>query len=427
MPVALAEFQQSFIDRFLSPTSARWHALCASPGTGKTTTALEIAERVYKSDANSMILFLAPSVLASHAADILQTRVSATDGFYFSRQRIREVAHGGAASNWPTRIVTIDDNVAKQPEVFEKLRSVKWDLVIVDEAHRNLDFIERLLPELSDARVLLLTASASLPAGQLSSSFNVTQWRADELRVRISASETPIYYERSGEEKTVLERVASLAAELKENDEARLFLRIVRQAASSSFNALEQLLTRQLGVLRDVSAADSRLAGMPEDVVTRDLDLPVAVWKDSGAATKALLSTLDAIGKTSTDEKLAALFRLIEDLAKSRRRYGIWIVTSFRATAWYLNSSLSERGWRVNVLTADMPYSRALELSNILNQEQSILIATLASTKGVELPAVTHVVLYDEPRSPTAQHFIRARVPASSLLEVFAFREKQSI
>jgi superfamily II DNA/RNA helicase len=79
------------------------------------------------------------------------------------------------------------------------------------------------------------------------------------------------------------------------------------------------------------------------------------------------------------------------------------------------------------VLTADMPYSRALELSNILNQEQSILIATLASTKGLELPAITHVVLYDEPRSPTAQHFIRARVPASSFLGIFAFREKQSV
>jgi hypothetical protein len=72
--------------------------------------------------------------------------------------------------------------------------------------------------------------------------------------------------------------VASLAAELKENDKARLFLRIIRQAASSSFNALEQLLTHQLGVLRDISA-DSRLAGMLEDVVTHDLDSPVAAWK----------------------------------------------------------------------------------------------------------------------------------------------------
>jgi superfamily II DNA or RNA helicase len=311
--------------------------------------------------------------------------------------------------------------------VLEKLRSVKWDLVIIDEAHRNLAFIERLLPELSDARVLLLTASDLLPAGQLSSRFDLTQWRTDELRVRTSSSETPIYYERSAEEKTVLECVASLAAELKENDEARLFLRIVGQAASSSVNALEQLLTRQLGVLRDVSAADSRLAGMPEDVVTRDLDLPVAAWKDRGAATKALLSTLDAIGKTSTDEKLATLCRLIEDLVRPRRRYGIWIVTSFRATAWYLNSSLLERGWRVNVLTADMPYSRAVELTNILHQDQSILIATLASTKGLELPAVTHVVLYDEPRSPIAQHFITARVPATALLEVFAFHERQSV
>jgi hypothetical protein len=58
-------------------------------------------------------------------------------------------------------------------------------------------------------------------------------------------------------------------------------------------------------------------------------------------------------------------------------------------------------------------------------QETSPLIATLASTKGLQFPGITHVVLYDEPRSKNVLHLIRSRVAAGLPLEVFVLRESQ--
>jgi RecA/RadA recombinase len=423
MDMAFVEYQQSFISEFLSPSSVPWQVLSAPPGMGKTTVALEIVERVQKAEPNSQILFLGDATLATQAAEILQGRLASSESFYFSRQRLRELAPAAFDLEWPTRIVTMGDNVAKQADVFEKLKSSHWDLVVIDEAHRITDFIEALLPSLTHTRVLLLSGVELPPADPMLATFKTTHWRADRIS-NLGSTERTIYFQRSDAEHNVRERLAALRVELNETGRARTFWQILQQAASSSFNALEQLLTQQLSFVSDSIGIDSRASGMPEDVVTRDVDVVVDLWEDPARAAEALLSVLDAIARASRDEKLSAMLRVVEGISR-RDRYGIWIVTSFRATAWYIGSSLSERGLRAAVLTADMPYSRIVEASTVSSQQQSIMVGTMASTKGLQFPGITDIILYDEPRSKTVVNLIRARVPEGLPVELSVMREGQ--
>jgi ERCC4-related helicase len=423
MEIAFVRYQQSFIQEFLSPRSARWQALCATPGMGKTTAALEIVQRIYQSNSDSVILFVAPASLAMQAAEILQNRLLAQEPFYFSKQRILELAQSIANFRWPARIVIMGDNLAKQPEVLEILKSSKWDLVVVDEAHRTTSFVEQLLPTLTRARVLLLTGSESVIAASMPSTFKITRWDPSQISKVNDFRAIPVQFHRSIPEKSVVERVGALAGELNEGEEGRVFWRVVRQATKSSFNALEQILTRQVALLRNATN-DSRITGMPEDVATRESDLTVHPWRDRERAAEKLLQILDAISQATADEKLSSLLSLLGTITKGRERYGIWIVTSFRATAWYLASSLSELRSGVSVLTADMPYSRALEVTSSIGENQSIIIATIASTKGLQFPNITHIVLYDEPRSKSLLQLVQTRVPAGLPVEVFVFREE---
>jgi hypothetical protein len=371
MNTRLTHHQQSFIDSFLSPTAVGRQVLCAAPGMGKTTTALELIEQFYQSNSTSKILFLGPTPACSQAADILQNRVSSSDSFYFSRQRIRELAITSAAIEWPTRIVIVPYTIANQPDVLASLRSTDWGLIVVDEADKSVRLVESLTAPTTRARILLLASlDARDAAVKMFDQFQVTQWAEEELNAA-DASTRLLNYHRSMAERKVMEGVERLATELKETGTARAFGQTIRQAAMSSFNALEQLLTRQLGILNDPTSA-SNLGGLPEDFATQEFDLALlSPWKDRTTAAEKLLSVLEAIAKTPADEKLAALLLLIEDIAHRRPNYRLWIVTSFRATAWYLKSSLSERGLEVNVLTADMSYSRALEASGLLDREHS--------------------------------------------------------
>lgn len=425
MQMALAEHQQAFISSFFSPTAARCQILVASPGMGKTTTALEIIAETYRLDTTSKILFIAPQVLCLQAADILQSRVLSPDSFYFSRQRIRELAATSNTADWPTRIVVVPDTVAKQADVSERLRAVGWDLIVVDEANRSPSLVQTFMPKLAHQRVLLVTSLDFHPGEEATfSQFHETRWDADQLNPTQQPNIRSIKYNRSKAEQNVMERVASLTTELNDTKEARVFRQTIQQASMSSFNALEQLLTRQLGILNDPSTASLPLGGLPEDFATREVDLTVASpWKDRVNSTEKLLALLDAIANTPVDSKLAALLVLIDGIANRRSHYGLWIVTSFRATAWYLRSSLSELAPGVNILTADMPYSRAVELSEVTSREHSILVSTLASTKGLQFPGITDVVLYDEPRTKNVLHFVRSRVPGDYPPEIFVFRE----
>jgi hypothetical protein len=303
------------------------------------------------------------------------------------------------------------------------LRSADWGLIVVDEADKSVRLVESLTAPTTRARILLLASlDARDAAVKMFDQFQVTQWAEEELNAA-DASTRLLNYHRSMAERKVMEGVERLATELKETGTARAFGQTIRQAAMSSFNALEQLLTRQLGILNDPTSA-SNLGGLPEDFATQEFDLALlSPWKDRTTAAEKLLSVLEAIAKTPADEKLAALLLLIEDIAHRRPNYRLWIVTSFRATAWYLKSSLSERGLEVNVLTADMSYSRALEASGLLDREHSILISTLASTKGLQFPGITDVVLYDQPRTNSALHLILSRVVGNRPPELSVFRE----
>jgi hypothetical protein len=420
---ALAGFQQSFVDNFLSPTASPWQILCAETGMGKLSTALEIIERVYQSDFTARILFVGSAFICRQVADILENRVSSPDPLYFSRQRIRELVETSNAPAWPTRIVAIANDVARQPDVLGRLRSIDWDFIVVDDSDRSVRSAQTLIPMLQPARVLLLTWRDYRPDEMpMFASTHTTHWGAEQLESAYKHNLRPVEFQRSDAELSIIKRVASLHAELKETEEARAFWRTVRRASMSSFNALEQSLTRQLALLNDPTAVVSRFSGMPEDFATRYAELPITnPWKDGVSAAEKLLSILEEIGKTNTDGKLAALTRLIDDITRQRPSYGLWILTSFRATAWYLNTALSERVSGVHVLTADMPYSRAVDVSDFSVRERSILVSTYASIQGLEFPGVTDVVFYDEVHARNLLTLVSSRIPVEPATELFEF------
>jgi superfamily II DNA/RNA helicase len=114
------------------------------------------------------------------------------------------------------------------------------------------------------------------------------------------------------------------------------------------------------------------------------------------------MEAMRKLNDASQDSRLNAFTRLIEDdLARHSSSLRICVAASSRAALYYLSSQLEYLGIQHHLLHSAMsPADQADSLASFLD-EGGVLLATFPVLKGIALPTVTDLVLYDLPGSRT--------------------------
>lgn len=108
--------------------------LADDPGAGKTIMAgLLIRELIMRADAQR-ILIVAPGSLVEQWQDELGNKFG-LDFTIFSRDMVEQSRSGNPFEDRDQLIARVDQ-LSRNPELCEKLEQTRWDLVVVDEAHK---------------------------------------------------------------------------------------------------------------------------------------------------------------------------------------------------------------------------------------------------------------------------------------------------
>jgi superfamily II DNA or RNA helicase len=316
----------------------------------------------------------------------------------------------------------------RRPEVLRPLEDLRWDLLVVDEAHAATPGTARLTAvhavALRSRRVVLLTAT---PHGGDDEQFRslCRIGRADEqpdpvlifcrsradlatplrrrsvlLAVRPSAAEHRMH--------RLLEAyTASLWAESRAsgNGHARLAAIVLRKRALSSAASLALSCRRRLTLLTE--SPDARVAEQPslpldvEDTVQDlepDVVLGAAGLADTAKERQWLEAIVEAADVASNDEsKIALLRRLLR-----RAKEPLIVFTEFRDTLTRLQSALGDLGRDICTLHGGMTASERTAAQAAFARGESLLLATDAAAEGLNLHSRCRAVLHFElPWSPS--------------------------
>jgi superfamily II DNA or RNA helicase len=390
-------------------------------GLGKTIQAGLVLADILARDESARALILCPAGLCAQWLEELDVRFRIV-GKVVDRTAMRRLqgsaADVGPWEQLPAAVASVD--FAKRPEVLRSMEAVRWDLLIVDEAH-----LCAVAPERAAAvnwlarrarRVALMTATphsgepgafealcriGRLPGEGPALMFRRTRAelglafgrRCRILAVASSASERRLH--------ALLERYTSLVWDAAPGGrapvDARLAMVVLRKRAASCAVSLLASLARRLRWLGN--AVDTGQSQLPlpfddgDEPETSDdepgLTLAAPGLADVEAERRMLQRLIDLAGAAvSRDSKPRALARLL-----GRVREPAIVFTEYRDTLTHLADTC--RGSRtVATIHGGMDRaSRAAAVGAFNRGEASLLLATDAAAHGLNLQSRCRLVI----------------------------------
>ncbi|HOC17317.1 MAG TPA: DEAD/DEAH box helicase [Vicinamibacterales bacterium] len=397
-------------------------------GLGKTVqAALVLAELSSRGEAGR-VLVLTPAALAAQWAEELSQRFQ-LEPTIVERSTLARLAswssdEEGPWARLPLAIASID--FVKQPEVLRGMGGVRWDLLVVDEAHACVQAPYRAaaLGWLASRarRLVLLTATphpgdeaafqALCHVGRLAGDPPIAMFRRTRaglggpptrrvrvVRVRIGEAEARMHRALLSYARRVWHRGGASSPE---PAPARLAMTVLCKRAASGPGALLVSLRRRLELLE---------APSPTAV---QLSLPLA--EEAGHEDEAPGDVLGAPGLEDQEEEQRELRHLIEMAreasahdAKSRAllrlliraRQPAVVFTEYRDTLEGLAASLAPLGAAATLHGGLDGAARRAALARFASGGARLLLATDAASLGLNLQATCRLVVnHDLPWSP---------------------------
>jgi len=329
------------------------------------------------------------------------------------RYRFREMLDPGTGSElWPRGVATVlSDDFAKQPDIRASLASVRWDLVVADEAHRFSGARAELLKGVGEVagRVVLAALPGVTPANGFSlESATVVDWRRDEL---VDDKGRPLHltprpvlaivrFAQSEAEHHLSDMIEALGQTLDSGKFLKEFASLILiRSLHSSPAALEGTLRRfaagqEQNDEMNASLADEGRGEAPELIDPHAADN----WR---VVAKQALEALEAI---QVDSKLGAFGTLIADLTHlGTLPKRICVLTNYLSTLYYLAAEIEGRDISCQLIHGSMGQDERQESLRKFMNAGGILLATSAvMSEGLNLRDVTDLVLYDLPRNRLA-------------------------
>jgi hypothetical protein len=155
-------------------------------GLGKSAALVALASRLLREQPTARALVVVPAAaLRAHWVEML--RLAGTPTLSVDRYQFRALLDSTTGEEvWPSGVVAvINRDFARQEDIRAALANVRWDLLIVDEAHQfgeNLGReLLRLVGESSERIVLATVPHLEIPDAFSETSATVVQWRRDRV------------------------------------------------------------------------------------------------------------------------------------------------------------------------------------------------------------------------------------------------------
>ncbi|HET8775521.1 MAG TPA: DEAD/DEAH box helicase, partial [Thermoanaerobaculia bacterium] len=407
-------------------------------GLGKTVEAGIIVRELAMREQLSRTLILTPAAIraqwAGELATLFHLPVTEADAAWL-RRRARELpAHVNPWS--PPGIYLASTDFIKRPEALHPLEDVRWDLLLVDEAHAATPASDRRAAVHALAcrsrRVVLLTATPHSGHDEQFASLcaiGAGDGQAPLVCFRRSRADTPLGPDDS-RSKVIAVRLtdserrmhrllehytARVWSESRRRCESRgeLIATVLRKRALSSPSSLTASIRRRVQLLSLAPAAPTqpRLPWNDEDDVEEDRApdglLGVAVFENGDEELDALGAIAEAAEAAAVQEsKLRVLVRLL-----GRAREPAIVFTEYRDTAAHLQQALLRAGQRVAVLHGGLPRTERQAALSTFAAGGCVLVATDAASEGLNLQQPSRLVVhYELPWAPLRLHQRSGRV-----------------
>jgi superfamily II DNA or RNA helicase len=391
-------------------------------GLGKTIQAGAILANLHARAELGHALVLCPAGLCVQWRRELRERfrlpASLVDLASLRREARSSLTGAGPWDLFPVAVASVD--FVKQPEVLAGMGRIRWDVLVVDEAHLCAVAPERAAAVGTIARrarrVVLLTATphsgevdafeALCGIGRLAAEGPIVMFRRTRsglgratarrgrvLRVSLSAPELRMH--------ALLERytsrVWSAASDAPSSNDARLAMIVLRKRAASGPWPLLVSLSRRLQWLGRPEAAEAAQLSLPLGDVAEPECADDQSWhvlaapglSDAGAERRLLERLVEAArAATAHDSKCRALLRLI-------RRAGepVIVFTEYRDTLEHLTGILGRLS-RIAVVHGGMDLAaRSHSIDAFTSGGVDVLLATDAAAHGLNLQARCRLVV----------------------------------
>ena len=405
-------------------------------GLGKTVEAGLIVNEIARTNPNAHVLILCPAAIRDQWAQELSTlfdlEAIPADSAWL-RRAARELPHDVNPWSVPGTYLASADFI-KRPEALRPLEDVRWDLLVVDEAHMATPASHRLAAIHAVARrsyrVVLLTATphsgdeeqfaalcglgaeAGAPAvvmfrrSRADTPFGNDPPRSTILPVTLTAAEQTChrllesYTERLWRESSG-----------RPDSRAHLVATLFRKRALSSLHCLLLSVRRRLQLLAEPGPATSQLLLPLFDEEDLGQDAPgdevlgVDGLCDKKGEQDALRAIAAAAAAAGIESKERVLLRLLRRAAEPAI-----VFTEYRDTAEHLADVLIRAGHRTAMLHGGLPrHERAAVLADF--PRGGLLVATDAASEGLNLQHNCRLVVHFElPWAPLRLHQRRGRV-----------------
>lgn len=370
-------YQEEFLEHFVAEAKpGSLHILSSPAGAGKTYVASRAISDMLRTGRMRRLLVLTMAALTPQFdyifKDIGQPSV-VLDG---RTQRLIRERVGNAFDDFPPGIFVMSMDLAKRHDVKEMVSSVKWDLVVVDEAHQlrgqRLALIEEIVNKENPPALLLITGVREDNSIPFENRARVFDWfeaferlRSEkEQKGRGFLTEVVRRYQSNEAEIAIGKQLSALAREL-------------------GFKTGMNLLSRASS---SISSFENSLMQLAEN----------ATWL--GSHTEIIETLLRDIERLTSDTRLACFIRLIKELEVAGIGHVV-VFCEYRDTLEYLSAAIDSCEVPIHHLHDEMDTERRSEILNAFQSEDGVLIATADSLKGISLDFVSSAVHFDLPLS----------------------------
>lgn len=409
----LLPHQLALVETILSPASKRVVLVHSVPGLGMTAALSAAVRQLLAKRPLSRVLFLAPRAIAPSLLDTL--RLGGVPGLLVDRYRFREMLDSTNEGFWLGGGVTMMSyDFAKQNDIRDSLVSAHWELVIAVEAHSVRGRREELLQQVAGAADRVVLASGlgvELGAPFSPEEATVVEWQRDLIMHGLARPELrEVLFELTPTESALAESVENIASRLHDGTELQaLQASLLRNLCASSPAALERALRNLTDGVAELSGWE-RLAASVGDDASLDDETSSAGEVAVAELTDAARRALDELDAVSDDSKLQVFEELLARLSQEHdpaRR--VCVLTLYSSTLYYLVSDLEGRDVPCQFLVGAMNAEDRMRSLALFSDTTNILVSTLAVLKGVGLPQVTDLVLYDIPANDALLHLAVTR------------------
>ncbi|HEY8550997.1 MAG TPA: DEAD/DEAH box helicase [Vicinamibacterales bacterium] len=431
VPAAVADTPALLLPYQLEPLLALRSGLAArvlvadDVGLGKTVQAALIARDLRERQPSAAILVVVPAGLREQWQTELRERAG-IEAVLVDADRLRALAAGlpVGATPWsllPVAIVSLD--FVKRTEVRHGLRTRRWDLLIVDEAHLLTAGTDRhaALDEIASRslRVVMLTATphdgrdeqfaALCDLGRIADPDPLAIFRRTAADGILPAARTPrrmqtLHVTPDAAEQRVQDLLARYVRRVwtqspDERTAARLAMTVLARRAASSPWALARSVARRQQLLAAREASPDQLHfDFGGDDTDEEPAQVLAAPGLPGNAERAWLNLLHqaALTASRSESKLQAVSRLLR-----RTREPVLVFTEYRDTLQRLADHL-QRLCPLSVLHGGLTdEARRESVRAFVSGDVRVLLATDAASQGLNLHARCRLVVHVEvPWSP---------------------------